>query len=299
MRQQVNTKKWSLLTAILLLVTYNIVPAQPLRLDAHMTKPSYLEGEPIVVMLSLTNGTPAELTVAEPLVLEGFVGIKVTTSDGKEPNEPRCVWDVMMPPPDYGVILKSGQSLRIAWSLNETYVFGLKPCRYELDAIYDTTKHSASYPRIWHGKINAMKISFRVETPPPEEKYSYTCLLSASKIILDYQSDRFVEARNLLLDLIRKKPDSVYVPYATYLIGESYFIKQADKKQHFAEAAEKFDEFLKKMPDYPYYSEQVRTTKLPFALLQTGQYARALEIVEKAPDGYYKQRMISQIQKKL
>jgi len=298
MRCEAKTKNWFLLIGAFFLVAGKIVLAQSLQLDTRMTKKSYLEGEPIVVILCLRNTGQKELTVAEPLPLEGFVKNIITTADGDEPNAPRLVWDILMPPQDYGVQLSPGQSLQQTWVINESYCFGLKPGSYRVLSIYDTSKHENTYPRVWHGKIYSNKLVFEVKVPPLEEKDSYIFLVSARKIILEQQRDRYFEARNLLSDLIKKDPDSIYVPYATYLIGETYFIKQADKKQYFAEASQNFEDFLNRFPEYPYYSELVRTTKLPFSLLQTGQITKAQEILKKVPNGYHKQRMIEQIQKK-
>ncbi len=269
----------------------------PLILDANLSKKIYYEGEPIVLALSLTNIQPKELTIAEPLVREGFVKIYITSSDGKEPNDPKIVYGLAMPPSDYGMKIKERESFKNTYSLNEKYVYGLKSNTYELVAIYDTSDFSTSYSLIWHGKVSGPKIKFQVKEPPDKEKSSFVLLKSANKIIVDNENNKYKQARESLLKLLKDKPDSVYAPYASFLISESHFVKQEDKTQHFAEASKSFEEFLRKFPDCPYYSDYVRTIKLPFSLKQIGQKEKAKEILAKAPEGYYKRRMAQDLNK--
>jgi tetratricopeptide (TPR) repeat protein len=298
MRCEAKTKKWFLLIGAFFLVAGKIVSAQSLQLDTRMTKKSYLEGEPIVFVLSLSNTGQKELTVAEPLPLEGFVKNIITTADGDEPNAPRLVWDILMPPQDYGVRLSPGETLQQTWSINESYCFGLKPGSYRLLSIYDTSKHENAYPGIWHGKLTVPELTFEVKVPVPMEENAYSLLKQGRDILLKAQRKRYNESRKALLDLVTQYPRSVYTPYAYYLLGKSYFVKQDDKTQHFAEAAEKFQDFLEKFPKYLYYSDIVRGSELPFCLVQTGRAALAQEILQKVPDGYYKQRMLRVIEKK-
>ncbi len=300
MKCQAKTKKWFLLIGAFLLMTSIFACAEslPLRLDAHLTKQSYLEGEPIIVVLSITNTGQKELTVAEPLAREGFVKNVITTFDGRDPNAPRLVWDILMPPQSYGVRLGPGKSLEIEWAINETYTYGLKPGKYKLIPIYDTTKYSNKYPEIWHGKIYGPELVFEVKVPKGAEKEAYSLLKEGRDILLKGQEIRYSESRKMLLDLASRYSQSVYAPYAYYLLGKTYFVKQADKTQHFGEAAQEFQNLLKKFPKYPYYSDIVRVSELPYSLLQIGRTDLAREILKKAPDGYYKQRTLRQIEKK-
>ena len=272
--------------------------AQSIRLDAHMTKKSYLEGEPVVVILSLSNIGQKELAVAEPLVLEGFVSISIKNTEGKPVDAPRLVWDVALPPQDYGIEISPGQSLQQTWSINESYYFGLNPGSYRVLSIYDTSKHEGVYSRIWHGRLTGPELTFEVKAPTAMEENAYSLLKKGRDILLKAQRMRYAESRKSLLDLVTRHPKSVYAAYAYYLLGKSYFVKQDDKTQHFAEAAEKFQDFLEKFPNYPYYSDMVRVSKLSFCLVKTGRTALAQEILQKVPDGYYKQRMVRVIEKK-
>jgi len=300
MKCQAKIKRWFLLVGPFLLMISIIAWAEslPLRLDAHLSKQWYLEGEPIVIVLSITNTEQTELTVAEPLAREGFVKNVITTFDGRDPNAPQLVWDILMPPPSYGVRLDPGESLEIEWAINETYPYGLKPGKYKLIPIYDTTKYSNIYPEIWHGRIYGPELVFEVKVPKGAEKEAYSLLTAGRDILLGYQNTHYGESRKMLLDLTSRYPQSVYAPYAYYLLGKTYFVKQADKTQHFGKATQEFQNFLKKFPKYPYYSDIVRVSNLPYSLLKIGRTDLAQEILKEAPNGYYKQRTLRQIEKK-
>ncbi len=269
----------------------------PLNLETNLTKKIYNEGEPIILVLLLKNVQSSELTVAEPLVWEGFVKIFITGVDGKEPNIPKLVYDLVMPPVSYGFKLKPSDESKVSFSLNEYYPYGFIKGSYELQAIYDTSKLAISYPNIWHGIIEGSKIKFQVKEPSIEEKKSYELLKSANEIIINGEKSKYSKARSELSELLQNEPNSVYAPYAAYLIGKSYFVMQADKSQHFAEASQYFEGFLKKFPKYPYYADFVRTIELPFSLKKQGQKEKAEEVLKKAPEGYYKRRAILSLDK--
>jgi hypothetical protein len=124
MRYLMKRTKWSFLFLIFLLLIgvglYLSIESSPLQLMARLSKKSYLEGEPIIILLGLTNVGQKELKVAEPLVPQGFLKIVLRDSEGKDVNIPRRVWDVLMPPQDYGIQLAPGKSLEMSWSLNRS-----------------------------------------------------------------------------------------------------------------------------------------------------------------------------------
>ena len=142
----------------------------PLEFKSHLTKHTYLIGEPILMRFSLTNKTEQTMKVAEPLSLVGFVKILVTTKEGKQVDAPKLVWDIRLPPKDYGLEIGPGQTLERNWSLNKSYPLGLKPGFYSVHCIYDTVTYAAQFPSIWHGKIEATELEFEVTSPTGTEK---------------------------------------------------------------------------------------------------------------------------------
>jgi tetratricopeptide (TPR) repeat protein len=270
----------------------------PLQLTSRLSKPSYLEGEPIVILLRLINVGQKELKVAELLVREGFLKIVLKDAEGKDVNIPRLVWDILMPPQDYGIQLAPGKSLEMSWSLNKSYPFGLEVGSYRVTPVYNTARYASAYPQIWHGVITGDELRFDVKAPTGTEIAAWNLFKGARDILSSRSSTEYPKAGKIFSDLIAKYPDSVYVPYASYLIGESYYFMQADNTQHFAEAVPAFKSFLARFPNYPYYSDSARSY-LAFSLHKTGQNKRALQILEQVPDGRGKDNMLKIINSSL
>jgi hypothetical protein len=246
---------------------------------------------------TLTNKTKKAMKVAEPLALLGLVKIRVTTAGGKQVDAPKRIWDIMLPPKDYGIELGPGKTLERSWSLNESYPFGLNPGFYGVECMYDTETLAASFPLVWHGKIQGPPLEFGVQPPTETEKEALHLFESARNIMALFRADEYPKARKLLSDLVEKFPESVYAPYSSYLLAKSCFVMQADKTQHFAEAVGKYGDFLRKFGGYAYYSDRVQTTELPTSLSQTGRYDDARTILANAPDGHFKNLTIGHIKK--
>jgi len=269
-----------------------------LELSARLSKQSYLEGEPIIILLRLTNVGQKELKAAEPLVRRGFLKIVLTDAEGKDLDIPRVAWDIMMPPPDYGIQLAPGQSLEMSWSLNESYRRGLNVGSYRVIPVYDTARYASAYPHIWHGIITGDELSFDVKAPTGTEKAAWSLFKEARDILNSRIRTEYSKARKILSDLMAKYPDSVYTPYSCYLMGKSYFVVQADRTLHFAEAVPAFQSFLGRFPNYPYYCDVARFN-LAFSLHRMGQNKRALEILAEVPDGYRKDIILISINRSL
>lgn len=266
------------------------VSAQSLQLKVTFTKKAYLEMEPPILSLSLTNVSKTDLRVAEPLVREGFITLCLTDASGKDVNVPRLVWDVAMPPKDYGYRLGAGQSVTAAWSMAEQYPLGLPPGTYRVTATYDTAKKRHVYTDLWHGTVASNAATFDVTAPPETEKRAFAGTRESQEILAKTKKEEYDQAREKLRLVVNEHPDSNYAPYAAYLLAESYLMRQVNGKQDCASAAQHFDAFLARYPMYVYYADLVRTTELPYSLLETGQREKANAVLDKAPDGYYKER---------
>jgi TolA-binding protein len=164
--------------------------------------------------------------------------------------------------------------------------------------VYDTTGYASSYPQIWHGIITGDELRFDVKAPAGTEIAAWTLFKEARDILDRRSSTEYPKAGKIFSDLIAQYPDSVYVPYASYLIGESYYLTESDNTQHFAEAVAAFDSFLARFPNYPYYSDSARSY-LVLSLIETGQHERALQILEQVPDGRGKDNMLKIINSSL
>ncbi len=295
--------KCFLFIALLLIIAIQStasVQSSPLQLSVRLSKTSYLEGEPILILLRLVNVGQKELKVAEPLVPQGFLKIVLRGVDaqGKDVNIPRLMRDVLMPPQDYGIQLAPAQSLEIIWSLNESYPGGLYVGSYRVVPVYDTARYASAYPQIWHGIITGDELRFDVKAPTGTEMAAWSLFKEARDILNSRSSTEYSKAGKIFSDLIAKYPDSVYAPYASYLIGESYYFMQTDNTQHFAKAVPAFETFLARFPNYHYYSDLARTY-LVFSLHNLGQNERALQILEQVPDGRGKDLMLKIINSSL
>jgi tetratricopeptide (TPR) repeat protein len=267
-----------------------------LELKIELNKPSYLESEPILLVISIKNNGNLPIDVAEPLVREGFITLVLFTDQGSEPKIPALSWDLAMPSSDYKVCLQPNGVLKSEWSLTERYPLGLPIGAYVLKCSYNTKRFLSQYPNIWHG-ILTQEITLSVAEPSPDEKEAYMLLRKAQAIITENEKDRYPEARESLIALAKKHPNSVYTPYSIYLLAKNYSVMQSDKTQYFNQAIPYYRSFLEKYPKYPYYSRLIGSIELPFALYSVGETNEAREILENSLDGLHKQRLMQLINK--
>lgn len=269
----------------------------PLQFDVVTTRSVFISGEPIVMKLSIKNILDNPINVAEPLVREGFVKITIL-QDSKKIRDASLVWDIEMPASDYKMRLEPGGITSIYWSLMERYPLGLSIGNYVMNCEYDTRTISAKYPGVWHGSLRK-EIGFSIVAPGAEEKRPYELIRMATEILAQHKKGEYEIARVSLRNIVNQFPYSRYAAYASYLIAKSYLLEQSDGSHNYKQAIMEYESFIMKYPEYMYYSTQALLVELPFALCQEQRYTEALYEINKSPYGYYKQRILQGIDRKL
>jgi TolA-binding protein len=170
----------------------------------------------------------------------------------------------------------------------------LKPDTYLIRTSYDTLQVGASYPRVWKGTISAPDLLCEVKAAEGAQREACRIFTQARDILLAQRRAEYAAARDAFSEILTKYPQSAYAPYASYLAAQSYFLMQADKTQHFAETADALQLFLRRFPNYPYYSDSARRIAA-FALHRMGRDDAAREMLSQVPDGYYKDILLKRL----
>ncbi len=269
-------------------------PAKDVPISAHKTlrgvrfgvslaKSVFVDGEPIVAILTLTNTSKKEIVLGELAYWTGGSGL-VRKSGAEMPGGIEFLMPGM--PKDFGRVFRPGESQTAYHDLTWQYGRSLPLEPYILKSVYrcedpDTVGNT----RIeWKGKITLPDLVLQIVSPRNDMEQAAYELFVDSIYLWDEPSP--YKRAAILHALSDPAWGGVFALEAGYMEVEA-LKKTGDK----AASLKTLQEYAEKHKAEPYYYQKA-ISSLGSELYNDGKYAEARAVYEKLPDGYNRQQAL-------
>lgn len=253
------------------------------RFGVSLVKSVFVDGEPIIATLTLTNTSDKRIVLGELSYWTG--GCHIVRKSGAE--MPGGI-ELMMPfmPKDFGRVFRPGESQMAYAEMRWSYGWKLPAEPYILKSAYlcddpDTVGNN----RIeWKGKITLPDLALQIVSPRNDMEQAAYELFVDSIYLWDEPSP--YKRAAILHALSDPAWGGVFALEAGYLETEE--INKTGDRPAYLKAIR---EYAEKHKTEPYYYQKALTL-LGNELYNDGKYAEARAVYEKLPDGYNTQQAL-------
>ncbi len=253
------------------------------RFQVSLEKGTFVEGEPIIAALTLTNTSDKEMILAELAHWTAVTSV-VRKSGVEMPGGIELSMTAM--PADLGRVFRPGESQTFYRDVSWPWSGNLPADQYILKCEYHSDPAAAGNERInWKGRIVLPDIPFEIVPPrDPKEKaaselYRHTPYLTGEK-----------SARHKGAIIMRGLSDPAYGGVFASSAGyrETEALRAVGDRTAYICALQRY---VKEHEDQPYYYG-LALTSLGDALCEEGKWSQARAVYEKLPDGYYARQLL-------
>lgn len=275
---------------VLIVITLPSAHAAPQRQKAkasdlvfaiELPRTEYLEGEPVIATVSLTNSFKEKRRLAEPTRDFDLVRFYVTP-ESKTTKMP-AIWMEHFAgvPEDYGWEFNPNEARRSQYDLQLSFMDSLPVGNYKVHAVYKVP----SWVRdVWRGKIVTPDVSFSVVEPSSQE---LSAVISLKDAQAKRKSDKALESAKAFGVLKERSFAGRLADYAGFWEASAYGMA-GDHKNY----RNKLEDYVKEHSNVPYYGARAIEV-LATELCRQGDYQSAKEVLNRLPDSYMRQMRIS------
>lgn len=255
------------------------------RFRVSLEKSVFVEGEPVIATLTLTNTSKKDLVLGEPAYWTAATS--VARKSGAE--MPGGIELSMVPmPADFGQLFRPGESRSFYRDVSWPWRGDLPVDQYIVKSRYHSDPESVGNKRInWKGQIVLPEISFEIVPARDPKETAASGLYRNTPYLTGGKPDLYKGAA-IMHGISDPDYGGVFAPSAGY--RETEALRAIGDRTAYIAALQ---QYAKKHDDQPYYYHRALTS-LGDALCQDGKWSEARAVYEKLPDGYYSQQMLRQ-----
>ncbi len=254
------------------------VTQREIRFKVSLEKTAYVESEPIIVTLALTNVGANTLVVGE--LSESWTWrLEVIQVSGDKPMPGMITYLVPSMPKDFGRAFRPGESQSTQSDVNSPYSGKLPVGRYILRAEYYSEPDAVGNKRIeWKGKISVADLSFEIVAPRNDAEKAAFDLYRQGQTYIHGEKPDLHKAAIIMHGLSDSARGGVFASDAGY--REAKAVGLAGDKAGYIKTLREYAEKYKNEPHY----YRLAIVSLGHAFANDGKYAEARAAYERLPD---------------
>jgi len=253
------------------------------RFKVSLQKNVFVESEPIILTLTLTNTTDKETVLGELAYWTASSSI-VRKSGAEMPGGIEL--SMVQMPVDFGRVFRPGESYSLYRDISWRWSGMLPAEPYILKSEYHSDPDAVGNRRIqWKGRIVLPDLSFEI-VPPRDAREKAAFELYRNTPYLTGDKASIYKAAIIMHGLSEPALGGVFASSAGYREAEA--LREAGDRPAYISALRRYAD---KHKEEPYYYRQALTS-LGDALCKDGNYAEARAVYAKLPDGYFTQGIL-------